>query len=200
METRGGNSARIYTRTGDRGQTGLYGGGRVPKDSPRVHAYGLVDELNALLGVAVAVGESKPGTKRLAEILLGIQQDLFVLGGDLATRLDDRPDRLPVIRATHVDELERLIDETERHLEPLKEFILPGGGHLAAQLHVCRARCRAAERACVALARDESIGEQNIPYLNRLSDLCFVLARWAAKLDGRTDVAWRPNGAGGDGS
>ncbi len=188
---------RIYTRTGDRGSTGLIGGGRVLKDSLRISAYGLVDELNAHLGLAVALTETmeEPTADRgkidtLVGILRSVQRRLFVAGAELATptKQENRP--VPQLDRDSVEELEKWIDETESRLEPLREFILPGGGLLSAQLHVCRSRCRTAERACVALANEEPLGEFILAYMNRLSDLCFVLARWAARLQGRDDIPW----------
>lgn len=189
---------RIYTRTGDRGSTGLIGGGRIPKDSLRISAYGLVDGLNADLGLAVALAETleepsddRGKVERLIGIVQSIQRQLFVAGAELASPTERREPTIPMIEQDAIEELEKWIDEIEGCLEPLREFILPGGGLLSAQLHVCRCRCRTAERACVALAHEEFVGEPILAYMNRLSDLCFVLARWATRLASRSDLPWK---------
>jgi cob(I)alamin adenosyltransferase len=175
---------KIYTKTGDAGQTGLFGGGRVPKDDPRVRAYGEVDELNATLGFAAAL--EPPGFE--ADFLQSIQRDLFTIGAELAT-----PNAAKVkqrISAERVSAIEAIIDRHESTLPPLKNFILPGGTPKAAALHVARATCRRAERAVVTLARDGQINSAIIHYLNRLSDLLFVLARAVNQQAGRADVVW----------
>ncbi len=165
----------IYTRTGDEGETSLGGGQRVPKDAARVAAYGTVDELNSAIGVAVAHGLSP----RLMEILPVIQNELFHLGSDLAFREEDkRLYRLPQIEERHVAQLEQWIDELIEATGSLKNFILPGGSIGAAHLHVARTICRRAERAVLTLAREEPIGGLVMPYLNRLSDLLFMMARY----------------------
>jgi cob(I)alamin adenosyltransferase len=181
---------KIYTRTGDRGDTGLFGGGRVGKDDVRVDAYGEVDELNATLGLARAAG-SPDG--EIGRLLAEMQRDLFAIGALLATpdlermrrqlekaRLDD----------ARIAELERAIDAAEAGLEPLKAFILPGGAPQAAALHVARTVCRRAERRVVRLARDVELPEIVVVYLNRLSDLLFTLARLANREAGVADVEW----------
>jgi len=183
---------RIYTKTGDRGETALMGGHRVPKDDRRVAAYGDVDETNAAVGAARAARPAE-----LADALLAdIQRDLFSIGGALAT---PRPATLGAARrakvavsAARVRALEKAIDAAEAGLEPLRHFVLPGGTPKAAALHVARTVCRRAERAVVRLAREEKVaGERTIlAYLNRLSDLLFVLARRANHEAGRRDVAW----------
>jgi len=166
---------KIYTRKGDSGTTSLSGGQRVPKDSLRVQAYGTVDELNAALGVALAGGL----VDRLQTLLPPIQNELFHLGSDLSFREEDKEKvQVPQIEARHVEKLENLIDELNRAVGPLENFILPGGAPGAAHLHVARAVCRRAERDVIALAREEAIGEFTIPYLNRLSDALFVMARY----------------------
>ena len=175
---------KIYTKTGDAGETGLFGGGRVPKDDPRVQAYGDVDELNAALGVAIA---QEPGDFELAA-LQTIQRDLFAIGAELAT--PDAAKQRATVTTNQVEALERLIDAHEATLTPLKNFILPGGTPKAAALHVARTTCRRAERAVVALARDQQVNPLIIHYLNRLSDLLFVLARAVNKRAGRADIAW----------
>jgi cob(I)alamin adenosyltransferase len=180
---------RIYTKTGDEGLTGLGGGTRVPKDSARVAAYGTVDELNSQLGVALATGLSE----RLAEVIVGLQNELFDLGSDLCWPSDDpRRARIPTVEARHVEALERLIDEFNDAVGPLANFLLPGGAPGAAQLHVARTICRRAERETVRLARDEPIGEHVLPYLNRLSDALFVMARYENRELGVAEPLWRP--------
>jgi cob(I)alamin adenosyltransferase len=188
---KGGERLKIYTKTGDAGETGLFGGGRTSKDSPRVAAYGEVDELNAALGLARALG-----TEQFADSLLEtVQRDLFTIGAELAT---PDPDKLHKVFAhgraaigdSGVAALEQAIDEQESRLEPLKHFILPGGTPQAAALHLGRTVCRRAERAVVAVARHERISPAILRYLNRLSDLLFVLARAANAHAGRPDVKW----------
>ena len=180
---------KIYTRTGDAGSTGLFGGGRVEKDDPRVEAYGEIDELNAVLGMARAV-EMMP---RIDEVLVPIQRDLFSLGALLATPDRDKMKQQLVkarIDDARVAELEQLIDEGEAELEPLKAFILPGGTPKAAALHVARTVCRRAERRVVALQREVELPQLVVVYLNRLSDLLFVLARVANRRAGAGEVTW----------
>lgn len=191
-------STRIYTRTGDRGETGLFGGQRVLKDDLRVEAYGSVDELNAVLGVALA----QCADQELSDLLLAIQRDLFQLGADLATPPEEetRKGRVTIKRmeAVDVQRLEAVIDRWEDELEPLRVFILPGGHPVAAALHQARAVCRRAERRCVTLRRSEAEGgvpagtDHVLQYLNRLSDLLFVLTRAANKRYGVADVPWHP--------
>jgi cob(I)alamin adenosyltransferase len=180
---------RIYTKTGDEGTTGLGGGQRVPKDATRVAAYGTVDELNSLLGVALATGLSD----RLSAVLPGIQNELFDLGSDLCWPSDDpRRARIPTVEARHVEALEALIDEFNAAVGPLSNFLLPGGSLGAAHLHVARTVCRRAERETVRLARDEAIGEHVLPYLNRLSDALFVMARYENLERGVAEPLWQP--------
>jgi len=178
---------RVYTRTGDDGTTGLGGGQRVAKDSPRVTAYGTVDELSSAVGVAVAAGVDA----RIAAPLARIRNELFHLGSDLCILEQDK-ERLPVprIEERHVVYLERLMDELSAELGPLENFILPGGAPAAAHLHLARAVCRRAERDVVTLAREEKVGAWVIRYLNRLSDALFVLARYENKARGVSDVLW----------
>jgi cob(I)alamin adenosyltransferase len=178
---------KLYTRTGDEGETSLGGGQRVPKDSPRVAAYGTVDELNAALGVALAAGL----VFRLEDMLRPIQNELFHLGSDLCfLEADKARVALPQIEARHIERLEAHIDELNRAVGPLKNFILPGGALGAAHLHVARTVCRRAERAVVALARKEPIGPFALRYLNRLSDLLFVMARFENQQRGVDDPLW----------
>jgi cob(I)alamin adenosyltransferase len=181
---------KIYTKTGDRGETGLLGPLRVPKDHPRIAAYGEVDELNAAIGLALA--EARPGA--LSRLLAQIQRDLFLVGTHLATLPGGRARRAIVrpIRASDVARLERAIDGTTARLAPLANFILPGGTRLAAALHLARTVCRRAERAVVALSHAEPVPPNAIVYLNRLSDLLFVLARLANAEAGVGDVLWTP--------
>jgi cob(I)alamin adenosyltransferase len=184
---------RIYTRTGDAGETGLGAGGRLPKDHARIEAYGTVDELSSSLGVALAAGLDE----RLAAEVLRVQNELFHLGADLCVREEDKtnPDGTtrrpgPRIEARHVEALERTIDELNAALEPLANFVLPGGAAGAAHLHVARTVCRRAERLLVTLMREEAVGEHVLPYLNRLSDALFVMARWENRRRGVEDVLW----------
>jgi cob(I)alamin adenosyltransferase len=180
---------RIYTKTGDEGMTGLGGGQRVAKDSLRVTAYGTVDELNSQLGVAIATGLCE----RLTGEVTTIQNELFDLGADLCWPSDDeRRSRIPTVQARHVERLERLIDDLNDGLAPLTNFLLPGGAPGAAQLHVARTVCRRAEREVITLARDEPVGALVVPYLNRLSDLLFVMARYENRERGMTEPLWQP--------
>jgi cob(I)alamin adenosyltransferase len=165
---------KIYTKTGDNGTTSLFSGGRVRKDHLRVEAYGTVDELNSILGVVLAHQPSAQGTAWLLEV----QSQLFRLGSDLATPLDAKADWLVRIQAENIAWLENTIDTMTTTLEPLKNFILPGGCLASAHLHVARTVCRRAERIVVGLADVEAIGEHALPYLNRLSDWLFTLARY----------------------
>lgn len=178
---------KIYTRTGDEGTTLLGSGQRVPKDSLRVEAYGTVDELNSQIGLALAYGLAP----RLAEVLPVIQNELFHLGSNLAYREEDKSKyKLPQIDQRHIDKLEALIDELNAIVGPLENFILPGGSIGSAQLHVARTVCRHAERIASTLARAEPIGEFVLPYLNRLSDVLFVMARYENKQQGGAETLW----------
>ncbi len=180
---------RIYTRTGDKGDTGLFGGGRVPKSHPRVDAYGDIDELNAVIGLARSI-EMMP---RIDEVLAPVQRDLFSLGALLATPDHDKVrQQLEKARLddARVAELERAIDEGESELEPLTAFILPGGTPKSAALHVARTVCRRAERKVISLGADIDVPPVVVRYLNRLSDLLFVLARVANRRAGAAEVTW----------
>ncbi|HEX6903168.1 MAG TPA: cob(I)yrinic acid a,c-diamide adenosyltransferase [Thermoanaerobaculia bacterium] len=178
---------RIYTRTGDDGTTGLGGGQRVAKDSPRIEAYGTVDELSSEIGVALALGLHP----RLAEVLTRVQNELFNVGSDLCILEEDKVKMpVPVVEARHVEALERLMDELSTELGSLDNFILPGGSPEAAQLHVARTVCRRAERLCITLAREEPVGAFVVRYLNRLSDALFVMARYENHQRGIPDVLW----------
>lgn len=178
---------KVYTRTGDDGTTGLGGGQRVPKDSPRIEAYGTVDELNSQIGVARAAGLDP----KLSDPLAAIQNELFHLGSDLCFLEEDKA-RFPApkIEARHVAALETLMDELSAELSPLENFILPGGTPGAAALHVARTVCRRAERAALRLSRAEAIGAFVVPYLNRLSDALFVMARYENHRRGSADLLW----------
>ena len=185
---------KIYTRTGDAGTTGLFGGDRVRKDHPRIEAYGTVDEVNSVLGLARARLAEAPGRERLEPLLARIQEELFILGADLATPRGSRA-TVPRIEHTHVAALERAIDGFEEDLPALKHFVLPGGTEVAGTFHVARTVCRRAERRTVeAVAGDahEQPCEAAI-YLNRLSDLLFVLARWANQQAGTPEAVWTPS-------
>ena len=180
---------RIYTKTGDEGLTGLGGGRRVRKDSARVRAYGTVDELNSAIGVALALGL----TERLVAELGPIQNELFDLGSDLCWPDDDeRRDRIPTVQPRHVERLERIIDELNEIVGPLANFLLPGGSPGAAQLHLARTICRRAERETITLSREEPIGTQVLPYLNRLSDALFVMARYENHERDVDEPLWQP--------
>lgn len=187
---------KIYTKQGDDGSTGLFGGDRVMKDDLRVQAYGAVDELNSALGLAHArVFRAETGGQdsiAIDEVLKNIQTDLFVLGADLATPKGKETSYLPRLGDTHVEALERLIDELDAKLPALKNFILPGGGSIGSILHYARAVCRRAERLTVSLARAEDVNPIGIQYLNRLGDLLFVLARYANQAAGVKETEWAP--------
>jgi cob(I)alamin adenosyltransferase len=181
-------ATRIYTKTGDDGTTGLFGGIRVRKDDLRIEAYGTVDELNATIGVVrtCAMPES------ISEQIASISSVLFTLGADLATPLDPPPSfEIPRISMEHINELESWIDRFDERLEPLKAFILPGGTPAAAHLHVARTICRRAERCAVGLAAHEDVGSYVVKYLNRLSDYLFTAARAVNAEAGVADVPWR---------
>ena len=180
---------KIYTKTGDKGDTGLFGGGRVPKDDARVSAYGDVDELNSVIGVARA---ALPGAT-FDGLLEEVQRDLFAIGGHLATP-DPEKVRAALAKADlgedRVRVMEDTIDRADAELPPLRAFVLPGGAPGAAALHVARTVCRRAERSVVALSRNAEVPPLFIVYLNRLSDLLFTLARLANHREGRHDVTW----------
>jgi cob(I)alamin adenosyltransferase len=178
---------KIVTRTGDDGTTGLAGGGRVSKDSPRIWAVGTVDELNSAIGLARALRADPDLDVRLRDI----QNDLFNLGAELATPADKFKKGMPCIEPSHVTCLEKLVEELSKELGPLTEFILPGGSPMGAQLHVARTICRRAERFCVRMRKEEKIGEWAVPYLNRLSDALFMLARWSNKKAGVKETYWK---------
>ncbi len=178
---------RIYTRGGDRGQTSLGDGSRVSKLDPRIAAYGVVDELNALVG-AVLAGDPPERMRSLLEL---VQNDLFDLGADLSVPFETQGERLR-IGSAHIEALERACDEFNADLPELKSFVLPGGTETAARLHVARAVCRRAEREALAAAETVQLNPEALVYLNRLSDLLFILARTANA--GADEPLWRPGG------
>ena len=188
---------RVYTRTGDAGETGLAGGQRVAKDSPRIDAYGTVDELNAVTGLArAALAELRhPALAELEATLLRVQHELFNLGSILATLPEDVYPRQPRVTAAEIAQLEAEMDRASADLAPLRSFVLPGGSRLNALLHACRTVCRRAERACVTLARVESVSGEAVQYLNRLGDAFFVWSRWASHVTGAPETLWEPNQA-----
>lgn len=183
----GNRLSRIATRTGDDGSTGLGDGSRTDKDSLRIHALGDIDELNSHFGVLLC----EPLPAPLREQLLTIQHDLFDLGGELCIP------GYQLISDAQVARLDALLEHYNADLPPLKEFILPGGARTAALMHVCRTVCRRAERSVVSLARQEQVHPQPRQYLNRLSDLCFVLSRVLNRQDGGSDVLWQKDRAPG---
>ena len=180
---------KIYTRSGDDGATALFGGGRVPKAHARVEAYGTVDELNAVLGLAIAHVVDETVVARLKTI----QHDLFTLGAELATppaREGRKRPATPEVPEGRVQDMEVWIDEADEELAPLKAFVLPGGSEGAATLHLARTVCRRAERRVVALAEVDQVGDAVVPYINRLSDLLFTFARLENHRRGIPDVEW----------
>lgn len=186
---------KIYTKTGDRGETALYGGTRVSKASARVESYGIIDELNSFIGVAKA----QVSDNQVVEKLKKIQFDLFTVGSEAATPADkmflaNGKLRLSLlISEKEIEELEMWMDEMEAQLEPLQFFILPGGGKAATAFHVARTVCRRAERAMVYLNETEEVRPELIKYLNRLSDFLFVLARYISKIQNEPEEFWNPN-------
>ena len=177
---------KIYTKTGDDGTTGLFGGERVPKDAERIDAYGTVDELNAVIGI-VRCQNKNP---KLDGFLHKVQNDLFNLGADLATPMKVKNDYITRIQSKDSERLEKWIDELDAELPALTNFILPGGHPSAAYLHLARNVCRRAERLTVGLSHKESISSEVLIYLNRLSDLLFVLARWINLREGTAEIKW----------
>ena len=188
---------RIYTKGGDKGETSLVGGQRVPKDAPRIEAYGTVDELNAFAGAACLTATDMAAAYadmlQIALILRRVQHELFNLGSILATRPEDVHPKQPHITEAEIRLLETGIDLMNAELNELRSFVLPGGCRLNVDLHICRTVCRRAERLCVALAREEEVPAEAIRYLNRLSDAFFVWSRWACLKLGVPEVVWEPN-------
>lgn len=181
--------SKLYTRMGDQGETALFGGDRVPKDHPRIEAYGSVDELNSALGLAVSFIRQR----RVAAVLQSIQNELFNIGSELASESGSRAEkgRMFVDPEGKIAGLERLIDEYDAKVPPLRTFILPSGSRAGAFLHLARSVCRRAERAAVRLSRQEDVNPYVVIYLNRLSDLLFVLARYVNKAGRRPETPWR---------
>ena len=190
---------RIYTKGGDKGETGLAGGQRLPKDSLRIEAYGTVDELNAFIGLAsVTCTEETSRALRLGklmDILRRVQHELFNLGSQLSTLSQDLHPKQARITPAEIEQLEREIDAMNAELPALRSFVLPGGTRLNAELHAARTICRRAERLTVALARAEETPPDAVRYLNRLSDALFVWSRWASHVLGVPEVLWEPNRA-----
>ena len=186
---------KVYTKTGDKGKTRLAGGQQVWKDSVRVEAYGDVDELNSSIGVVRAFNAESVGTHspadRLEEELRWMQNKLFDVGGLLATAPGQTFKNMPTVTARDVTRLEKLIDQCQKDLPPLKEFVLPGGGMISSLLHQARTICRRAERRCVRLGREEPLDPALVRFLNRLSDALFVLARWMLRQEGRAEILWQ---------
>jgi len=186
---------KVYTKVGDKGSTYLVGGREVSKGETRIEAYGSVDELNAVVGLARTFngqnGQNATVQNRIESMLKTVQNDLFRVGADLATLPDDRWEGMERPNAEDIEQLERWIDELNEDLPALKEFILPGGGPVGAHLHQARTVCRRAEREVVRLASDqaESVGSI-LPYLNRLGDFLFVLGRWAARANNEPEFMW----------
>lgn len=182
---------KIYTRTGDKGETGLLGGSRVPKDHARIEAYGTVDELNSHLGMLRDLTAPHHG-----DVLLRVQNLLFVIGSRLASSSEAEADRFKVPPITEADiaELEAQMDAMDLELAPMRNFILPGGHPAISQAHICRTVCRRAERRVVQLAAQEALPAELVRYLNRLSDMLFVMARHLGVLNGVSDIPWVPRG------
>jgi len=183
---------KVYTKGGDRGQTSLIGGERASKASPRIDAYGTVDEVNATIGLVCAALEASSAGPHLIPILQRVQNELFNLGAELATPDPERRAKLPRVEPRHVERLEADIDALNDELPPLTSFVLPGGGAASAAMHLARTVCRRCERLVVALAEHDDVGELPVTYLNRLSDALFVFGRWAAHKDGRAEPLWQP--------
>ncbi len=185
---------RIYTRTGDAGDTALVGGARVPKDTARIEAYGTLDELNAVIGLARAFNAERltkgKAPRWLDGIFRGLQNELFDLGSELATPDDAAYEGMHRVGEAEVKALEALMDQCQKDLAPLKSFVLPGGGRVGGFLHQARTVCRRAERRILALSRVEPLSPWPLAYVNRLSDLLFVLSRWVAKKGGETEYLW----------
>lgn len=195
---------RIYTRSGDKGQTRLAGGVSIAKDHLRIESYGTVDELGAFVGLARTTAEElatrAERLHKFAAILKRVQHELFNLGSILATLPDKVRPKQPRVTAADIEQLEREIDEANEELHSLRSFVLPGGSRLEAELHVCRTVCRRAERLLVSLAREESVPEEALQYINRLSDALFVWSRWVNNVLGATETLWEPNASASGGA
>ncbi len=186
---------KIYTRTGDKGQTGLVGGKRVPKDDLRVECYGTVDELNSCIGVVRSFARDLPPAaplrKEIDFVLEKIQQELFAVAGNLATPEEGQAGKIHIIDQDHICFWEKTMDVWMSQLPPAGGFVLPGGNKICAFLHLARTICRRAERLCVRLERQAKIHDSVVPYLNRLGDTLFVLARWAAFQSNESEPVWK---------
>lgn len=182
---------KIYTRTGDKGQTSLLGGKRVSKDHARIEAYGTIDELNSHIGML----RDLSGMHQ-RDLLIGIQEKLFSLGSRLASASDQEADRfkVPHVEEADIATLEKAMDAMDEVLPEMRNFILPGGHPAVSQAHICRTVCRRAERLVVSIAGHEQLPESVVRYLNRLSDLLFVLARWLGHTLGAEEIPWKPRG------
>ncbi len=184
---------RVYTRSGDKGTTALVGGARVPKDSRRVECYGAIDELNSVLGLVRAFNREEPASparERLEAILKRLQNELFDLGGQLATPAQAEYEGMFRVGEGDVRALEQLVDECQKDLQPLRSFVLPGGGQVSGLLHLARTVCRRAEREILRLSREEEIGDFVLPYINRLGDLLFALSRSVGMQRGEDEHLW----------
>ncbi len=178
---------KIYTKTGDKGETSLFGGKRVKKDDARIEAYGTVDELNSVLGLVSSFTENK----EIKEIVENLQQQLFTVGADLATPIEKTDSkRIKRVSEELTIELEKLVDNVDEKIPELRNFILPGGNKAASLLHFARTICRRAERRVIALSEKENINDAIVVYLNRLSDLLFVMARYENYLSGTKEIDW----------
>lgn len=189
--------SRVYTKRGDSGETSLAGGQRLSKDSPRIEAYGTIDELNAFVASACLASQelsaSHASLLALVDILVRVQHELFNLGSILATQAEDVRPKQPRVRDADIVQLEREIDSMNEGLPELRSFVLPGGSRLNVELHICRTVCRRAERLVVALARQETVPPEAVRYLNRLSDAFFVWSRWASHVMNVPETLWEPN-------
>jgi cob(I)alamin adenosyltransferase len=185
--------SKVYTKTGDRGETALVGGKMVSKSSDRIEAYGTVDELNAVIGLGRRANLEDAGdSARMDALLDRVQSELFNLGSLLATLPEDLHPNQPRIATRHIDALEREIDDLNEHLPPLRSFTLPGGGWTSSYLHLARTVCRRAERGVVRLAEHEAVDPEAVRYLNRLSDMLYVLGRWNVRERGEAEPLWKP--------
>lgn len=184
---------RIYTKTGDQGETLLASGERVSKDSARIECYGTIDELNSFVGMAAVSAAAEPALQQLSSILIRVQHELFNLGSILATTPEKVHPRQARITEAEIELLETEIDQMNEALPALRSFVLPGGSRVNAELHVCRTVCRRAERLLVSAARKETVDRVNLRYLNRLSDALFVWSRWANVALGLDETLWSPN-------
>jgi cob(I)alamin adenosyltransferase len=182
---------KIYTKGGDKGETGLFGGDRVSKNSERIEAYGTIDELNSFIGLTL----TEVKNEEVKNVLQKIQNQLFTAGSDLATPVNEKNKKynIPRVPKQFFEEIEKYIDKFDSQLEPLQNFILPGGSKTASMLNICRTICRRVERRIVALNASSDIGENIIIFFNRLSDLFFVLSRYENMISGIPDVIWKPD-------